>query len=842
MSDISVKLALDIQGAVKSIQSFTEQAQTSFGRLEQSVSSVGAALTGVASFLFFDQIKQGFATVISAASEAEEAQFKLAKSLKVTGESSVEAMASFIEFAAEIQRTTRYDDDLIISQIAVAKRFKATNEEAKELIKAAIELSQVTGDDLDTSVKNLGLSLSGKLIKGLSNAIPELRGLTAEQLRAGAAIETLNQQLSGGAAASVSTFKGQVTQASNEVSNLSENLGDMIIKDAGIKSLVTTFRDFVRTVNESKGLQVTVAALAAGVGTIGAVAAAFGGLAAAMSIANAIAITFGTSLAIALGPIGLVSAALAGLAATFVAFRASADNSPMGIFNQQVIKAKENIADLEDRIKRIQSGNTASLLQRGLTVDLSKTKMELEDARKSLRMLEQQAPKTGKAIENTFKDITGKVRRELDAQREEYVKYLEKIKSEFESLKERLDTFNRDDREQVMAKYNLELQKLNELLSARKISEQEYSEYSEKLAFERSQKLFDLEKKRMESLTANPLKFLTDGGKIENGRDVAGFGLSGIRSALGGEDGAKSLISDGIGAIADTLLPGIGNVVSDIIGVLSQGPEKVQQFIEGFVRAAPQLIKGIIQSLPVLIRELAKGFKELVKEIPAIVQAFIEEIPNIIAALIESIPYIAQALIEQGPNIIVGIFRGFGSLIGGFLESGFKKAFDNFALKMLKLPEDLINAIVEGLKEALKGITDISGGMLGGDTGGGRLLRSGVGAALLGPVGGVLGGLGFAKGGLVPEGYPDDTYPARLTSGELVVPRQATKDFKEFMADSRGGGTSQDSELVAKVSALTDVVRQFVEKDQKVYAEVKLADKAFASILLDLSRRGLRTS
>jgi hypothetical protein len=28
----------------------------------------------------------------------------------------------------------------------------------------------------------------------------------------------------------------------------------------------------------------------------------------------------------------------------------------------------------------------------------------------------------------------------------------------------------------------------------------------------------------------------------------------------------------------------------------------------------------------------------------------------------------------------------------------------------------------------------------------------------------------FAKGGIVPEGYPNDTYPARLTSGEMVIP------------------------------------------------------------------------
>jgi hypothetical protein len=36
---------------------------------------------------------------------------------------------------------------------------------------------------------------------------------------------------------------------------------------------------------------------------------------------------------------------------------------------------------------------------------------------------------------------------------------------------------------------------------------------------------------------------------------------------------------------------------------------------------------------------------------------------------------------------------------------------------------------------------------------------------------------GFAKGGVVPEGYPNDTYLARLTSGETIVPRGGEYEF-----------------------------------------------------------------
>jgi len=47
-------------------------------------------------------------------------------------------------------------------------------------------------------------------------------------------------------------------------------------------------------------------------------------------------------------------------------------------------------------------------------------------------------------------------------------------------------------------------------------------------------------------------------------------------------------------------------------------------------------------------------------------------------------------------------------------------------------------------------------------------------APVFGPLGGILGGLfggkGMAQGGIIPAGYPNDTYPAMLSSHEAVIP------------------------------------------------------------------------
>ena len=38
-------------------------------------------------------------------------------------------------------------------------------------------------------------------------------------------------------------------------------------------------------------------------------------------------------------------------------------------------------------------------------------------------------------------------------------------------------------------------------------------------------------------------------------------------------------------------------------------------------------------------------------------------------------------------------------------------------------------------------------------------------------------GIGLKEGGVVPQGYPNDTFPARLSSGEIVIPKDKYKDI-----------------------------------------------------------------
>ena len=126
----------------------------------------------------------------------------------------------------------------------------------------------------------------------------------------------------------------------------------------------------------------------------------------------------------------------------------------------------------------------------------------------------------------------------------------------------------------------------------------------------------------------------------------------------------------------------------------------------------------------------------------------------------------------------------------------------------------IIQAILDGIKNAL-------GGLLGGGGGGlGGLLKGGaIGGALAGPVGAITSvakKFKFAEGGIVPGGAPfTDRVPALLTPGEAVIPRDQVADLK---------GKTQSVQ----------------ESPQPVTINLMVGEEQLASVLVNLQRQGFR--
>lgn len=242
----------------KGLKKALEESVDSAGKLENALSTalgtfggglaikaiegVGSAIKGVANFALES---------VDAFAEQEDAVNRLGQALRSTGGFSEEAVQGVSDFASELQKTSRFGDEAIIAQVAFVKSLGATTEQSKALVQAAANLSATLGGSLEENVDKLGKTLSGTSGR-LAQYIPELKNLTEEQLRAGAAADIINQKYSGAAANDLKTYSGSVTATKNAFSDLQEELGAIIAQNSlvrgGLDLAKSAFENVTKTI------------------------------------------------------------------------------------------------------------------------------------------------------------------------------------------------------------------------------------------------------------------------------------------------------------------------------------------------------------------------------------------------------------------------------------------------------------------------------------------------------------------------------------------------------------------------------------------------------------------
>lgn len=241
-----------------------DSTDAAFSRGASGIASLGGALTksvflgNIAAEAFqvvAGAVKDFVVGSVAAAQEQENALNRLSQALRASGDFSQEAVDDFSAFASELQRTSVFGDEVVISQLALAKSLGASNGEAKALVQAAANLSATFGGDLEGNVEKLGKSLNGTIGK-LGQFIPELKLLTKEQLAAGGAADLINQKFGGAAAAQLDTYAGRVTALSNALSDMQEELGTNVTESGfvadAVSVLTTLFQDFTQSLADSR--------------------------------------------------------------------------------------------------------------------------------------------------------------------------------------------------------------------------------------------------------------------------------------------------------------------------------------------------------------------------------------------------------------------------------------------------------------------------------------------------------------------------------------------------------------------------------------------------------------
>lgn len=125
--------------------------------------------------------------------------------------------------------------DLVARLAALGK----SDADIERISSAAIHLSNVTGQGLNEAMKQVNATFSGS-VDEMGKLLPELRGLTKEQLAAGDAVDILNTKFGG-------LSESMAAGVSQSLKNLSDNFGDL--KENIGQGLVGIFEPMIRGIN-----------------------------------------------------------------------------------------------------------------------------------------------------------------------------------------------------------------------------------------------------------------------------------------------------------------------------------------------------------------------------------------------------------------------------------------------------------------------------------------------------------------------------------------------------------------------------------------------------------------
>lgn len=191
---------------------------------------------------------------IHAAQEYETALNNMNKALSSAGTYSKEASHSFLELAEHLEHTTTLSANQVLGLEALARNYAATNEQAKALTKASIDLSAATGKSAESSLQKLASTLDGTA-GSLGKLVPQLRTLTEYQLRAGDAIGVVAARFKDAAAGDINTFSGSIQKLKNSLENLYTSLGNFITQSPSIRAVIKFLgEEFSKLGNYFKGV------------------------------------------------------------------------------------------------------------------------------------------------------------------------------------------------------------------------------------------------------------------------------------------------------------------------------------------------------------------------------------------------------------------------------------------------------------------------------------------------------------------------------------------------------------------------------------------------------------
>lgn len=243
---VDVELNIKIEEAVRATAQASKEMTKQLRTIETQSEKTSSAVKTISFIEIYREVKAlggqiigFFQDVVGEALEADNAIQGLTSSLRNAGDFSDRNVAVYKNLAEELSNVSRYSDDLILDQVRLGKQFNLTNRETEKLIRAAVDAAPALRQGLGETVRQLGQTFDGTA-GSLREQVPELRGLSKEALRSGAALDIVIKKFGGAALRDLNTFEGALEKTKNSFSDIFEEMGNGIVQN---ESFVVAIRE-----------------------------------------------------------------------------------------------------------------------------------------------------------------------------------------------------------------------------------------------------------------------------------------------------------------------------------------------------------------------------------------------------------------------------------------------------------------------------------------------------------------------------------------------------------------------------------------------------------------------
>jgi len=214
MADQKINIPIAVKGAKK--------AKNEIKGLSNSISNLGrSALNAGAAYFGTRGLIQGLMESTRLAGVQEQAEKSLEVALGRTSK-------ALLNQASALEQVTTFGDEATIQQQAFLASLGFSEDKIMDIIPVAMDLATATGMTLESAVRNTAKTFSG-LAGELGEMVPQLRDLTAEEMKAGDAVKIMADLFGGQAQAQTKTYAGSVKQLKNQLGSMGEQIGRIVI-------------------------------------------------------------------------------------------------------------------------------------------------------------------------------------------------------------------------------------------------------------------------------------------------------------------------------------------------------------------------------------------------------------------------------------------------------------------------------------------------------------------------------------------------------------------------------------------------------------------------------------